>query len=294
MSHHHKINTKIRLSMKHGMLALIFLGVYQGLASCDTAEKSQFNNRKGATIGSASLDGKRFDDAEFKCLTLGEDEADLELTQTKQVTYKADIEPLFVKKCVSCHPSVSPPDLKTYDAVKKTATANYDTMVDGSMPPGKPMPQEEIQLFKAWMDGGMVEGAAAASSPAPAPAKGKSKNKSAPTPRVSPACAAPSGLEQETPAPAANPSPSPASGGPIKAVYLGGVEPFLKVKCVNCHGPGATPPDLSTYALAKQEGASSKATIDDGSMPPPATKVTMTKEEKAAFSEWVAKGYPEK
>lgn len=274
-------------------MALTFMGVSSVLFSCDTADKNQFNNRKGATIGSASLDGKRFDDAEFKCLTLDDEQTALELIQTKQVTYKADIEPLFVQKCVSCHPAVSPPDLKGYAAVKATATANYNTMVDGSMPPGKPMPQGEIQLFKAWMDGGMLEGAAASPAPTPpATPKTKSKNKPPSSPRVSPACAAPSGLEQDAPSP--KPKPSSTGGGPLKAVYLGGIEPILKVKCVNCHGPGATPPDLSTFELAKLEGASSKATIDDGSMPPPATKVKMTDQEKALFSEWVAKGYPEK
>ncbi len=282
------------------------------IGSCSSEDKQDLNRRQGATIGSASLEGKNFADAEFKCLTLNDGdgaggeggEPEQLLIQTPAVTYQTDIEPLFAKKCATCHPAVSPPDLKTYDAVKKTAQANYNTMVDGSMPPGKPMPEAEIKLFKTWMDTGMTEKAAApAPAPAPAPA-----SKTAPKPKPKPAkppvnasCAAPSGLEKDTPpavpppadAPKTPPS-EPPTPDPKAAVYLGGIEILLKAKCATCHAAGATPPDLSTYQAAKAGGPGSKATIDDGSMPPPATKITLSAEEKALFTEWASKGYPEK
>lgn len=317
-----------------GLGAILNLAIGFGSSGCDRDDKEELNRRQGATIGSESLEGKNFADAEFQCLTLSESpsderelpevESDTALVQSPAITYQTNIEPLFAKKCASCHPAVSPPDLKSYDAVKKTAQASYDTMVAGSMPPGKPLPEAEIKLFKDWMDTGMTEKAA---SPSPAPSTG-SKTPSKPKPKpakppINASCAAPAGLEKEvadqpsapapastststsTPAPAPAPTPAPAPGpapapdspqtpSPTAAVYLGGIQPLLKAKCATCHAAGATPPDLSTYQAAKVGGPASKVTIDDGSMPPPATKVTMTAAEKALFTEWASKGYPEK
>jgi mono/diheme cytochrome c family protein len=301
------VKSFVRANGRVRWLVGIKLVIASLVGSCSGEDKQDLNRRQGATIGSASLEGKNFADAEFKCLTLnGEEvETDLSLVQTPAVSYQADIEPLFAKKCANCHPAVSPPDLKSYDTVKKAAKASYDTMVDGSMPPGKPMPEAEIKLFKTWMDTGMTEKAA---SPPPAPAPAPA-SKTAPKPKTKPikpavnaSCAAPSGLEKEAtvpevPSPGTGPKTPPvetAKPDPKAAVYLGGIEILLKAKCATCHAAGATPPDLSTYQAAKAGGPSSKATIDDGSMPPPATKITLTAEEKALFAEWASKGYPEK
>lgn len=45
-------------------------------------------------------------------------------------------------------------DLTSYEDVKKNAEAIYERLADGSMPCDEPWPDEQVQRFRTWIDGG--------------------------------------------------------------------------------------------------------------------------------------------
>ena len=47
-------------------------------------------------------------------------------------------------------------DLSAYEDVKASAEAIYGTVKDGSMPCDGPWPEEQVAMFKRWMDEGMA------------------------------------------------------------------------------------------------------------------------------------------
>jgi hypothetical protein len=47
-------------------------------------------------------------------------------------------------------------DLSSYDDVKEKATGIYSVLEDGSMPCDGAWPEEQLSLFKRWMDEGMA------------------------------------------------------------------------------------------------------------------------------------------
>jgi len=47
-------------------------------------------------------------------------------------------------------------DLSSYEDVKGKAAAIYSRLEDGSMPCDDPWTQEQVSLFKRWMDEGMA------------------------------------------------------------------------------------------------------------------------------------------
>jgi mono/diheme cytochrome c family protein len=79
---------------------------------------------------------------------------------------------------------------------------------------------------------------------------------------------------------------APQSAGPT---YKGQIAKFLQDKCVSCHKAGLTAPDLSTYDLAKANGAASLKDINAGTMPPGGG---LSATEKTAFAAWVSASYP--
>jgi hypothetical protein len=48
-------------------------------------------------------------------------------------------------------------DLSSYDDVRTYATEIASRLEDGTMPCDEPWPQEQVELFRAWMDAGMPE-----------------------------------------------------------------------------------------------------------------------------------------
>jgi hypothetical protein len=70
------------------------------------------------------------------------------------VSFATDIRPLFRKK-----PDVETMkqfgiDLSSYDDVKARADGIYARLEDGSMPCDGSWPEEQVSLFKRWMDEG--------------------------------------------------------------------------------------------------------------------------------------------
>ncbi|HET6977337.1 MAG TPA: hypothetical protein VFI24_13495 [Pyrinomonadaceae bacterium] len=47
-------------------------------------------------------------------------------------------------------------DLSSYDEVKQQAAGIHERLEDGSMPCDGPWPDEQVSLFKRWMDEGMA------------------------------------------------------------------------------------------------------------------------------------------
>jgi hypothetical protein len=75
------------------------------------------------------------------------------------VSFKTDIVPLFTSMDVE-HMSYAGVSLDDYAYMSQPANASgvYEQVSTGAMPPGdsgeQPWPQDQVQLFKAWMDGG--------------------------------------------------------------------------------------------------------------------------------------------
>lgn len=70
-------------------------------------------------------------------------------------------------------------------------------------------------------------------------------------------------------------------------IYTGAVKTLLDTKCVACHKPGGTSPDLSTYAAASAAGAAGLAAIQAGEMP---TSGPLAAADQALFAAWVDGG----
>ena len=70
-------------------------------------------------------------------------------------TFTADIKPLFRVRDINAMRGRF--DLSKYEDVKRHAKAIYDRLEDGSMPCDGPWPEEQVVIFKKWMDTGMPE-----------------------------------------------------------------------------------------------------------------------------------------
>lgn len=105
------------------------------------------------------------------------------------VTWHQDIAPLVMEKCGSCHidGGIAPFSIQTYDEAKEWAVDMSVAIRNGSMPPWGAaetdectppgtfkddirLTDEEKALFKAWTDGGRIEGDAKTAAPLPTPA----------------------------------------------------------------------------------------------------------------------------
>ena len=72
------------------------------------------------------------------------------------LSFASDIRPLFRDTPdVDTMKSIGL-DLSSYDDVKQNAAAIHARVADGSMPCDEPWHQEQVDLFKRWMDEGMA------------------------------------------------------------------------------------------------------------------------------------------
>lgn len=85
-------------------------------------------------------------------------------------TFDREIAPLLVRRCLDCHSGAEKKgglDLSRLDAATKggesgvafvpgkaTESPLWQRVRDGEMPPKKPLPKEEVELLKRWIDGG--------------------------------------------------------------------------------------------------------------------------------------------
>ncbi len=75
------------------------------------------------------------------------------------VSYKKDIQPIFANRCTSCHtPTGFLPDWMDYQTASAMAEGiKTRVVVKKDMPMGFPMPDEERELVRKWVDGGALE-----------------------------------------------------------------------------------------------------------------------------------------
>ncbi len=69
-------------------------------------------------------------------------------------SFAGQIRPLFRDSDISCMIAIADFDLSKYDDVKANAAAIFARLDSGSMPTDGRWPQADIDLFKAWMNGG--------------------------------------------------------------------------------------------------------------------------------------------
>jgi hypothetical protein len=67
-------------------------------------------------------------------------------------SFDADIRPLFRPEDVEEMSWAF--DLSSYEDVKANAEAIYERLADGSMPCDGPWDDEQVQLFRGWIDAG--------------------------------------------------------------------------------------------------------------------------------------------
>jgi hypothetical protein len=72
----------------------------------------------------------------------------------QQVTFTRDVRPLFKERDVSAMSSAF--DLSSYDDVRANAERIYERLAAGSMPCYGAWPSDDVQLFRAWIDGGFA------------------------------------------------------------------------------------------------------------------------------------------
>ena len=72
------------------------------------------------------------------------------------LSFAKDIRPLFRDEPDVSEMKPMGLDLASYDDVKAQSTGIYEVLANGSMPSDGPWPEEQIALFKRWMDEGMA------------------------------------------------------------------------------------------------------------------------------------------
>lgn len=79
----------------------------------------------------------------------------------------------------------------------------------------------------------------------------------------------------------------PAVPAVAKVVYVGEIDKLLKNSCTNCHKPGMTLPDLSTFDTAKAKASAALTEMQAGTMP---TTGKMQQASIDKFKKWIDDG----
>jgi len=72
----------------------------------------------------------------------------------QQLSYAGDIRPLFRDRDVQSMKFAF--DLASYDDVRTNGEAIYGRLAAGTMPCDGAWPDEDVQRFRAWLDGGTL------------------------------------------------------------------------------------------------------------------------------------------
>jgi len=70
------------------------------------------------------------------------------------LSFESDIRPLFTEDDVMCMSSFGF-DMSSYEDVRENADVIFERLEDKSMPPGEPWSDDNIALFRDWMEEGM-------------------------------------------------------------------------------------------------------------------------------------------
>jgi hypothetical protein len=77
-------------------------------------------------------------------------------------TWESGIKEIIAANCVACH-GATPPDLSTFEAVKKSGEQVLDSVLKDRMPKGVPLAADKKKLLQEWYDAGMPKDASEAS-----------------------------------------------------------------------------------------------------------------------------------
>jgi hypothetical protein len=69
------------------------------------------------------------------------------------VSFEEDIRPLFRSEDLEAMAFAF--DLSSYEEVAEHAEEIYSRIAEGTMPCDAPWPEEDVELFRAWIDAGM-------------------------------------------------------------------------------------------------------------------------------------------
>jgi mono/diheme cytochrome c family protein len=231
--------------------------------------------------GVVEMDGRRFSDDVFVC----KEPAGSALAGGSEATYLGGVVTLIESKCVSCHGAGgTPPELTSYELSAEEGPASANRVAAGTMPPGG-LSAGEKALFAAWAKAEFPEGEVP-------PAGDDGKDDGAGD------AGAPAGVAVCDKAAVDDGADGGAGGshdaeddgaGAALVNYTDDIAALLAAQCTSCHGPGATPPDLSTYEVAKAAGERSVVRSVAKTMPPEAP---MAPADIDLLTAWKAAGYP--
>ena len=121
--------------------------------ACQEDSKKK-NTESAAPVG---LAGTSFDAEEFSCKKKAQTKG-ANLITADAPTWDDGIKSLMQSKCLPCHAAgATPPDLSSYQETAETVDDNLERIERtgaGVMPPAGKLPQDDIDLFKAWLDAG--------------------------------------------------------------------------------------------------------------------------------------------
>jgi len=81
----------------------------------------------------------------------------VEEVDPKKVSFAMVKEKILAPKCIKCHVAKNAMPLDTYDAVKANIPRVALAVLEGSMPPKKPLNKNLMNLFKTWLGEGAFE-----------------------------------------------------------------------------------------------------------------------------------------
>lgn len=180
---------------------------------------------------------------------------------------------VFIPYCVSCHGTSGGVSVESYEAVKQNLSrVQSEALVDKSMPPSGPLPQDVQNLLEAWI----VSGAPRSITATPTPTPGAS-----PTPSPT-----------ATPTPSATPKPTATPSG-ILPTFASLKQNVFSPRCVSCHGANyanqayLTNPKNGLIVAGKPASSLIYKKISAGTMPP---RKPLSSVEVNAIKTWIQNG----
>ena len=72
------------------------------------------------------------------------------------ISYQGDIKPILTANCLGCHSGSQAPNLSAYQGVSANADRVRFQVVNGIMPQGGSLTNEEIEFIRCWIDSGAL------------------------------------------------------------------------------------------------------------------------------------------
>jgi hypothetical protein len=155
--------------LKRAFIPMQFVLVSLVIFSCSQEQASRTNVPSKPSRSSSKSANSKKSKTKSAC-------SDTKLQLLAGETYEKDIAPLINAKCAWCHsPDAAAnrrrtPYLQTFELMRTRATDSISEMNGNSMPPNNVIPRiaaGDAALLQAWVNGGMIQGAALTAPTAP-------------------------------------------------------------------------------------------------------------------------------